>query len=150
MSWWGWLIVGLLLMGAELTAVDAAFYLIFVGAAAITMGVLGLVGVTLPIWVQWVLFSILAVSSMVLFRRKLYNRFRGGAVGFEGTPVGALVAVKENVPPGGRTRVRLRGTQWTATNVGAVPITAGADARVVKADGMEFDIEGLPHGPASD
>ena len=43
MNWWGWLIIGFVLMGAELTAVDAAFYLIFVGAAAILMGALGLV-----------------------------------------------------------------------------------------------------------
>ena len=146
MNWWGWLIVGLLLMGAELTAVDAAFYLIFVGAAAICMGLLGLLGVTLPFWVQWVLFAVLAVGSMVLFRQKLYQRFRGGAPGFDGSAVGTLVAVTEDVPRGGRTRVRLRGSEWTATNVGPSPIAAGADARVVEADGVDLSIEGAP-GP---
>ena len=150
MNWWGWLIVGFLLMGAELTAVDAAFYLLFVGAAAICMGVLGLVGVTLPIWAQWVLFSILAVGSMVLFRQKLYARLRSGAAGFDGSAVGAMVAVRELVPPGGRTRVKLRGSQWTAVNVGPAPIAAGADARVVAADGLELKIEGPSRGPVAD
>ena len=150
MNWWGWLIVGLLLMGAELSAVDAAFYLIFVGAAAIFMGILGLLGVTLPIWGQWVLFAVLAVGSMVLFRQKLYDKLRGGARGFEGSAVGSLVAVKENVPQGGQTRVRLRGSQWTAVNVGSAPIAAGADARVVEADGLELGIEGLPRERATD
>ena len=150
MNWWGWLIIGFVLMGAELTAVDAAFYLIFVGAAAILMGVLGLVGVTLPIWAQWVLFAVLAVGSMVLFRQKLYDRLRGGAAGFDGSAAGATVAVKEVVPPGGRTRVRLRGSQWTAVNVGAAPIAAGADARVVESDGLELRIEGLSREPIAD
>ena len=150
MNWWGWLIIGFVLMGAELTAVDAAFYLIFVGAAAILMGILGLVGVSLPIWGQWVLFSVLAVGSMVLFRQKLYDRLRGGAAGFDGSAAGATVAVKEVVPPGGRTRVRLRGSQWTAVNVGAVPIAAGADARVVESDGLELRIEGLSREPIAD
>ena len=150
MVWWGWLIVGLLLMGAELTAVDAAFYLIFVGAAAICLGLVGLAGVTLPIWGQWLLFSVLAIGSMVLFRQKLYARLRGGAAGFENTAVGALVTVSENVPQGGRTRVRLRGSQWTAVNVGTAAIAAGADARVVKADGVDLRIEGLPGEPAAD
>ena len=150
MNWWGWLIVGLLLMGAELSAVDAAFYLIFVGAAAICMGILGLLGVTLPIWGQWVLFAVLAIGSMVLFRQKLYDRLRGGAQGFESSAVGSLVAVKEKVPQGGQTRVRLRGSQWTAVNVGSAPIAAGADARVVEADGLELRIEGLPRERATD
>ena len=150
MNWWGWLIVGFLLMGAELSAVDAAFYLIFVGAAAICMGILGLLGVTLPIWGQWVLFAVLAVGSMVLFRQRLYVKLRGGAAGFENTVVGALVAVGENVPRGGRTRVRLRGSQWTAVNVGTASIAAGADARVVAADGVELSIEGLPRDAAAD
>lgn len=148
MSWWGWLIIGFLLMGAEMTAVDAAFYLIFVGAAAICMGILSLAGVTLPVWVQWVLFSVLAVGSMVLFRQKLYDRLRGGvAAGFDGSATGAVVAVKEIVPTGGRTRVRLRGSQWTAVNVGPAPIAAGADARVVESDGLELKIEGLSREP---
>ena len=150
MNWWGWLIVGLLLMGAELSAVDAAFYLIFVGAAAIFMGILGLLGVTLPIWGQWVLFAVLAVGSMVLFRQKLYDKLRGGAQGFEGSAVGSLVEVNEIVPQGGQTRVKLRGSQWTAVNVGSVPIAAGADARVVEADGLELRIEGLPRERATD
>ncbi|MCY3730477.1 MAG: NfeD family protein [Rhodospirillaceae bacterium] len=150
MVWWGWLVVGLLLMGAELTAVDAAFYLIFVGAAAICLGIIGLAGVTLPIWGQWLLFSILAIGSMVLFRQKLYNQLRGGLPGFENTTVDALVAVREDVPQGGQTRVRLRGTQWTAVNVGSAPIAAGADARVVDADGVDLRIEALPREPAAD
>ena len=151
MNWWGWLILGFLLMGAEMTAVDAAFYLIFVGAAAIGMGILGLAGVTLPIWGQWVLFSVLAVGSMVLFRQKLYDRLRGGeAAGFDGSAAGATVAVKEVVPPGGRTRVSLRGSQWTAVNVGPAPIASGADARVVESDGLELRIEGFSLEPGAD
>ncbi len=150
MVWWGWLIVGLLLMGAELTAVDAAFYLIFVGAAAICLGLVGLAGVTLPVWIQLLLFSGLAIGSMVLFRQKLYDKLRGGSPGFENADTGAMVAVKENVPQGGQTRVRLRGTQWTAVNVGTASIAAGADARVVAADGVELRIEALPGEPAAD
>lgn len=150
MPWWGWLIVGVLLMGAEMTAVDAAFYLIFVGAAAICLGILGLAGLTLPVWGQWLLFSVLAVSSMVLFRQKLYNKLRGGLPGFQNTAVGAVVAVKETVPQGGQTRVRLRGTEWTAVNIGAAPIAAGAEARVVEDGGTDLKIEGLPRQPDTD
>lgn len=150
MPWWGWLIVGILLMGVEMTALDAAFYLIFIGAAAICVGILGLMGLTLPVWGQWLLFAVLAVASMVLFRKKLYNRFRGGLPGFENTSVGAVVTVREEVLQGGHTRVRLRGTQWTAVNVGPAPIAAGASAKVVAVDGVDLRIQSLRSEPAAD
>lgn len=139
MTWWAWLIVGIVLAGAELLS-DAAFYLAFAGAAAIGVGLLGLAGVDLPVWAQWVVFSAAAVASMVLFRRKLYDRLHGGLPPMRHAAVGAAVAVGEDVPPGGHTRVRLQGTDWTAVNVGPAPIPAGADARVVEIDGVELRI----------
>ncbi len=139
MSWWGWLIVGIVLIGAELMT-DAAFYLIFAGAAAVLVGVLGLAGLGLPVWAQWVAFSVLAIALMVLFRQKLYDRLRGGLPELQHAAVGATVVVNEAVAPGGRTRVRLQGTDWNAVNAGQAPIAAGADARVVEADGVELRI----------
>ena len=145
MTWWGWMIVGIVLVGAELTT-DAAFYLMFTGAAAIVVGLLVQAGVGLPVWAQWVTFSVLAIASMVLFRRKLYDRLRGGAPGVQHAAVDALVTVDEEVAPGRRTRVRLQGTQWTAVNVGWESIAAGAEARVVEIDGVELRIEGPAPG----
>ena len=149
MVWWGWLVVGLLLMGAELFAVDAAFYLIFVGAAAIVVGIVNLAGLTLPIWGQWLLFAVLAIASMVLFRQRLYDKLRGRTKEFQGNSVGAVVAVNEDVAPDGRTRVKLRGSQWTAVNVGGAPIESGSEARVVAADGVELGIEAIPAPPVA-
>lgn len=143
MPWWAWLSIGIVLMGVELTAVDAAFYLIFVGAAAVCVGVIGLAGVGLPVWGQLAAFAVLAVVSMVLFRGKLYDRIRGGLPGYEYQVAGRIVSVAEDVPLGGETRVSLQGTQWTAVNVGAAPIAAGGRARVVGRDSVNLSIEGL-------
>ena len=63
MPWWGWVTLGILLLGAELVGVDAAFYLMFVGAAAICIGILGLGGMDLPIWGQYLAFAALAITS---------------------------------------------------------------------------------------
>ena len=34
MTWWGWMILGAVMLGAELFAVDAQFYLVFLGVSA--------------------------------------------------------------------------------------------------------------------
>lgn len=141
MPWWAWLVAGLGLMALELAAVDAAFYIVFLGAAAVVVGVAESAGAGLPVWGQWVLYAVLAIASMVLFRRKLYDRLRGSAQGFDNSTVGETVDVTEDVPAGGRTRVAMRGSRWQATNVGAEAIRAGARARVVAVTGTTVDIE---------
>ena len=143
MPWWGWLIIGFGLMAAELLGIEAAYYLIFVGVAAILTGLAGLVGLELPIWGQWLAFSILAIASMVLFRRKLYDRFRGGLPAFGNSLMGATVSLGEDVPPGGRCRVQLRGSTWSAENVGATSIEGGQQARVVATEGTLLKIEAV-------
>ena len=143
MPWWGWLIIGFGLMAAELLGIEAAYYLIFVGVAAILTGLVGLSGLDLPIWFQWLLFSTLAITSMVLFRRKLYERFRGGLPAFGNSLIGQTVSPAEDVPPGGRGRVRLRGSTWSAENVGAAIIGGGQQARVTATDGTLLKIEAV-------
>ena len=142
MPWWAWLIAGIVLMGLELTAIDAAFYLVFLGAAAVLVGIAVLGDPSLPVWAQWVLYGVLAVASMVFFRRKVYDRLRG-ADGFDNSTVGEIVEVAEDVPAGGRTRVDMRGSQWTATNVGPLAIDAGTQARIVAVSGATLDIEAV-------
>jgi len=144
MAWWGWLIVGIFLLGAELLGVDAAFYLIFVGSAAIAVGLLGMFGLVMPVWAQWLLFSVLALTSMVMFREKVYKRLRGGAPGFTNTLIGEIVEAPGDILPGGQTRVSLRGSMWTAVNTDDQTIPAGARATVVAAEGMTLMIQSLP------
>ncbi len=143
MPWWGWIVIGSFLLGAELLGVDAAFYLIFVGVAAILTGALGLIGINLPEWAQWLTFAALALSSMVLFRAKLYKRFHGVAEGYGNTLIGELVDVVEDTPSGQRSRVLLRGTEWTAVNVGTGTIEASQAAKVVETDGTILKVRSV-------
>ena len=57
MTWWAWMILGAFLFGAELLAIDAQFYLVFLGISAALVGVLDLLGIAMPEWVQWLVFA---------------------------------------------------------------------------------------------
>lgn len=140
MPWWGWMSLGFFLMGAELFGVDAAFYLIFIGFAAIVVGGMGLAGLTLPMWAQWLAFAVVAIASMVLFRKKLYDRLRGNSPGYADSLIGEAVDLDSGLAPGARGRVNLRGSIWTAVNVGNEDIPAGAAATVVAKDGTVLNI----------
>jgi len=141
MTWWAWMILGAVLLGAELFAVDAQFYLVFLGVSAAIVGLATLFGVTLPEWGQWLAFAIVSLIFFATFRAALYKKLRSGGEGYEQKYVGEVVKVAEEIAPGARGRAEYRGSDWNIENVGESAITAGGDARVVEVDGLTLKVE---------
>ena len=141
MTWWSWMILGAVLLGAELFAIDAQFFLVFLGISAALVGFLGLFGLVMPEWAQWMTFAALSLISFFTFRKSLYEKIRGGAIGFRETLAGNSVKVQTDLEPGAETRLDYRGTKWTARNVGTASIAAGSRATVVEVDGLTLRIE---------
>jgi membrane protein implicated in regulation of membrane protease activity len=129
MTWWGWIIVGAILLGAELTFVNAQFYLVFVGTAAILAG---LVTATTAIatWAQWALFAVVAIVSMVMFRSRIYHKFRGVLPTVNTGPTGGLITLQVTLAAGESCQAEYRGTFWTVRNDSDVPIPSGSRARI--------------------
>ena len=135
MPWWGWIIVGAVLLGAEMFVVDAQFYLVFLGIAAALVGLAGLAGVAMPEWAQWLAFAVLSVVSMLAFRRRLYAKLRrpGGDVD-ERLTLGDRIRLPGGLAPGETGRVDYRGTSWSARNTGDAAIAPGDEAEIVEVD----------------
>src|SRR5215471_18232772 len=140
MAWWTWFVVGTLLLGIELFAVDAQFFLIFLGASAIIVGVVGMLGIDLPNWLQWILFSGLAVATIVSFRGRVYAKLRQRPLANVDTDVDQRVRIPEELPPGKTMRVEYRGSGWTAKNVGQQAIAAGEEARIESVEGLTLHV----------
>jgi membrane protein implicated in regulation of membrane protease activity len=130
MTWWGWIIGGTILLGAELLFVSAQFYLVFIGAAAIVVGLLTALASAPAPWAQWALFAVLAVASMVLFRSRVYQRFHGALPPVTAGPVGGVLTLPAALPPGESGQAEYCGTLWTVRNDSGTAIAAGARARI--------------------
>lgn len=145
MPWWGWIAIGAILLVAEMTFVDLEFYLVLLGASALIVGLLELSGLSLVAWQQWVVFAGLSIGSLVFFRRRVYSLLRpppGGEIaeGVEGDHATAI----DEIAPGAAGTVTMRGTTWTARNLGTSPIAAGARCRVSRAHGLELEVHPEP------
>ena len=139
MTWWFWVALGLVLGAIEL-ATPGGFFIIFFGVAAVAVGLLQLVGLELPAWAQWLAFPILAIVALRLFRQPLLAWLqppRAEAVDSMVSEVAVPVTVIE---PGQHGRAELRGTLWSAHNVGATAVSAGQRCRVVAVNGLQLDI----------
>lgn len=141
MPWWGWLIIGVGLLGVEMFVIDAQFYLVFLGVSAVVVGLLGLGGIALPDWAQWLVFAALSIVAMLTFRRRLYDmvRNRSGHVQ-ERLTLGDRIVVPVRLEPGQTCRVDYRGTSWSARNVGERPIEAGMEASIAQIEDLTLKV----------
>lgn len=141
MNWWAWVIAGAVLLGAELSFVNAQFYLVFVGGAGIVTGVVTALMPDLGAWAQWALFAALALVSMVGFRGRVYDRLVG-APGSAARPASALteITLPNALEPGASCQAEHAGSFWTVRNDGETAIAPGERARIVNRDGLTLAV----------
>jgi membrane protein implicated in regulation of membrane protease activity len=137
MEWWLWLLVGLALLGVEILT-PGGFFILFFGVAALVIGGLVGAGAVVAAWVQWLLFSVLSVASLLLFRERLLATFGSGdAAGPRAAPVvGETAVLTEDLAPGAVGRAELRGTSWSVRSRGQTLLERGRRCRVVEVDGL--------------
>jgi membrane protein implicated in regulation of membrane protease activity len=142
MPWWAWLGFGLLLILCELLT-PLGFYLIFFGVGALVVGALASFHLPVPLWVEWLLFSVCSVVALLLFRQPLLTRFQTNPRRLTiDNMVGETALALEDIAVGATGRVELRGTTWNARNFGAHPVASGQRCTVEKTEGLLLWIRG--------
>jgi membrane protein implicated in regulation of membrane protease activity len=131
MTWWGWVIAGAILLGAELAFVSAQFYLVFVGSAALLVGLVTAATPLAP-WLQWALFAVLALGSMVSFRSRIYRRFRTSLPRVDTGPAGGLITLQVHLGAGESCQAEYGGSFWTVRNDSDTAIAPGGRARIAR------------------
>jgi membrane protein implicated in regulation of membrane protease activity len=141
MEWWHWLVLGLILIGLEMAA-SGGFYVIFFGISALVIGGLHLVDAAGPLWLQLLLFSVLAVLSLLFFRSSLLRWMNLDAPGGDvDSLVGEMAIPLDDIAPGGFGRAELRGSVWSARNSSAGTLARGQRCTVVRVDRLTIFLE---------
>jgi membrane protein implicated in regulation of membrane protease activity len=139
MTWWLWVALGLVLGAIEL-ATPGGFFVIFFGVAALVIGIAQLAGLGLPAWGQWLAFPVVAIVALRLFRRPLLARLQPTAALPVDSMLDEIALPLASIEPGQHGRAELRGTVWSAHNVGTTTAAAGHRCRVVAVTGLQLDI----------
>ena len=136
MEWWYWVILGAVLFGAEIFAIEAQFYLVFIGLSAVVVGLLGWTGLDLPIWAQWGTFGTLSLISMFTFRKTLHEKVHGNQPGYPEGVAGTFLTLDNPIDAGKTGRVSFRGTNWTVVNEGSAMLESGSRVRIQRSEGL--------------
>jgi inner membrane protein len=139
MTWWVWLLVGLGLLGFEVLT-PGGFFMLFFGLAALVVGALAGSGLTGPVWLQWLLFSMLSVGSLLVFRRPLLAWLQSPEATAVTSLVGDVAVLLGDLPPGTVGKAELRGTAWSVRHDGPETLARGRRCRVDRVDGLTLHV----------
>ena len=135
MDWWWWMALGFILLVLEL-ATPSGFFIMFFGFGALTVGLLSGLGIVASGLVQWLIFTVASVGYLFLFRGKLQKRFQAPPPPDVDSLVGVLALPQEALEPGAVGRVEVRGSTWSARNLGTVVLNPGQRCLVVTVEGL--------------
>lgn len=142
MSWWAWLIIGLALFALE-AVTPGGFFVLFFGVGAVFAGLAELAGVAQSFLSQGLIFVAVSVVALSLFRKPLLERFQRSVPQTQvDTLVGETAKALQDIAPGEMGTAELRGTSWSAQNVGASIITRAARCRVERVEGLTLQVRG--------
>lgn len=135
-TWWMWFLLGVLLLLAELIT-PGAFYQLFFGLGAIVVGLIGLVGINLPLPIQMLLFIALSIGSLLWLRKRLRVKLDSRLPEKKVDDLeGETAVAMEDIAVGAVGKAELRGAAWNARNAGDAVIPESQRCRVMRVDGL--------------
>lgn len=134
MTWWMWMILGLVLAVGE-AQIPTNFFLLAFGIGGLIVGVVTGLGVIETPWLEWLVFSLASVSTLLALQKTLAQPSHGHAHAVDDLRR-ETATVLEDVPANGVGRAELRGTTWSARGVDGMELTRGTRCRVHRIDGL--------------
>jgi membrane protein implicated in regulation of membrane protease activity len=135
MEWWTWILLGLVLLLAEVITAGG-FYILFFGVGAVIVGILSSLDLAGPLWLQIVLFPVLSVLSLWLFRERLLHLTQGGSRRDVDSLIGESAVAVDEIGVNAMGKAEMHGTSWNARNVGDKTLARGERCRVDRVDGL--------------
>ncbi len=135
-----WLIVGLVMLLAELVSVTLVFIFFAVGAFATAL--LAILGIVNEPDTQIMCFSVISFLSLILLRKQAKLLFfKGGKSPEYNEFIGETAMVIREIPQGGEGKIFYRGAEWIATSSHHQAIEAGSKVIIRNTDGIKLIVD---------
>jgi hypothetical protein len=138
MPWWIWVLFGLLLLAIELASSTLHIGLFAIGA--FTVALLVAFGVEMPLWGELITFTMVSVVAIVVVRPILVRKLGLNVKKTVDTLVGEHALPLEDIQPQGIGKAEMRGTSWSARNIGDTVLIRGQRCVVTDIDGLVIQI----------
>ena len=138
MTWWIWLVIGVVLLATELAA--TTMHIAFFAVGAFVVSLLTGLGVELPLWGQLLVFTGVSLFAFFFLRPIAVRKLKLDQKKVVDTLVGEQATTMEEIAPQGIGRAEMRGTTWSARNVGETVLSRGQRCVVAGVEGLTIQI----------
>lgn len=134
MEWWVWVLVAFLLLTFEFFS--TTMHIGFFAVGAFLVAILVAIGIGGPLWAQLLTFAITSVVALIFVRPYVVRKLGLSRTVVVDTLIGEEAITTDEIAPGANGRADLRGSTWSARNVGETTLTKGQRCTVERVDGL--------------
>ena len=134
MTWWQWVLLGFLLLGVEFAS--TTMHVAFFGGGALFVGLLVGLGWNGPLWEQILVFTAFSLIALFFIRPPLMRKLKLNEPRVVDSLVGEQAIAMEDIAAGSIGKAEMRGSTWTAQNVGTATLTKGQRCAVQSVEGL--------------
>ena len=139
MTWWIWIVIGFVLLALEFTA--ASLHVGFFAVGGFVVGLLMLVGVDMPVWAQLIIFTATSLVAFFFVRPVLVRKLKLDQKKVVDSLVGEQAIAMEEIPAQGLGKAEMRGSTWSARNVGETALNRGQRCVVTFVEGLVIHVK---------
>jgi len=138
MAWWIWVVIGFVLLCVEFTATTLHVGLFAIGAFVVGLALA--LGLDIPLWGQILIFALATVFAFFFLRPAIMRRLKLDEKKVVDTMVGEQAIPLEDIAVGGNGRAEMRGTTWSARNIGETALVRGQRCVVAAVEGLVIHV----------
>jgi membrane protein implicated in regulation of membrane protease activity len=138
MSWWIWVVIGFALLALEFTT--TTLHIGFFAVGAFVVGILVALGIEMPLWAELVTFTGVSLVAFLFLRPFLVKKLKLDQKKEVDTFVGEQATAMEEIPVQGLGKAEMRGTTWSARNVGETRLVQGQRCVVAGIEGLVLHV----------
>jgi len=134
MAWWIWVLVALALLAAEFAS--TTLHIGFFAIGALIVALLQALNVGMPVWAELLLFTVVSLLALLVFRPLLMSRLKLDRTPVVDTMVGEEAVAMQEIAPGELGKAEMRGTTWNVRNTATVAVSNGQRLIVERIEGL--------------
>jgi membrane protein implicated in regulation of membrane protease activity len=141
MSWWIWVLVAFFLLAIEFAS--TTMHVGFFGGGALVVALTIALGWRGPLWAQLLVFTVSSLAALLIFRPIVVRKLKLGETKTVDSIVGEQATALDDMAVQSRGTAELRGSTWSAQNVGRTPLKRGERCTVDRVDGLLLHIKAI-------
>ena len=138
MVWWIWVLVAFALLAVEMASTTMHVGLFAIGALVVAL--LQAFGVGLSLTAQVLIFTGVSLAALFFVRPWLMRKLRLNETKRVDSMLDDVAVALEDIAAGAIGKAEMRGTGWSARNVGVTPIARGERCVIEHIEGLVLHV----------